>query len=150
MNLGQRNKIKVEAGTASMTDLVFLLLIFFIIISLTASNNHTPVDLPKPSENLSPVQDPVTTTIIITEENKYFLSQTEKPEDARDFEEFLQETTPHRDFDLIKDKIAKEVNDSGKLKLKIAGHKKADYEAVFQILALAQANGWEPVLAYQK
>lgn len=137
MNLGQRNKIKVEAGTASMTDLVFLLLIFFIIISLTASNNHTPVDLPKPSENLSPVQDPVTTTIIITEENKYFLSQTEKPEDARD-------------FDLIKDKIAKEVNDSGKLKLKIAGHKKADYEAVFQILALAQANGWEPVLAYQK
>lgn len=137
MNLGQRNKIKVEAGTASMTDLVFLLLIFFIIISLTASNNHTPVDLPKPSENLSPVQDPVTTTIIITEENKYFLSQTEKPEDARD-------------FDLIKEKISKEVNDSGKLKLKIAGHKKADYEAVFQILALAQANGWEPVLAYQK
>ncbi len=137
MNLGTRNKIKVEAGTASMTDLVFLLLIFFIIISLTASNNHTPVDLPKPSENLSPVQDPVTTTIIITEENKYFLSQTEKEEDARD-------------FDLIKDKIAKEVNDSGKLKLKIAGHKKADYEAVFQILALAQANGWEPVLAYQK
>lgn len=137
MNLGTRNKIKVEAGTASMTDLVFLLLIFFIIISLTASNNHTPVDLPKPSENLSPVQDPVTTTIVITEENKYFLSQTEKLEDARD-------------FDLIKDKISKEVNDSGKLKLKIAGHKKADYEAVFQILALAQANGWEPVLAYQK
>ena len=137
MNLGTRNKIKVEAGTASMTDLVFLLLIFFIIISLTASNNHTPVDLPKPSENLSPVQDPVTTTIVITDENKYFLSQTEKMEDARD-------------FDLIKDKISKEVNDSGKLKLKIAGHKKADYEAVFQILALAQANGWEPVLAYQK
>ena len=137
MNLGPRNKIKIEAGSASMTDLVFLLLIFFIIISLTASNNHTPVDLPKPSENLSPVQDPVTTTIIITEENKYFLSQTEKPEDARD-------------FDLIKEKISKEVNDSGKLKLKIAGHKKADYEAVFQILALAQANGWEPVLAYQK
>ena len=137
MNLGTRNKIKIEAGSASMTDLVFLLLIFFIIISLTASNNHTPVDLPKPSENLSPVQDPVTTTIIITEENKYFLSQTEKPEDARD-------------FDLIKEKISKEVNDSGKLKLKIAGHKKADYEAVFQILALAQANGWEPVLAYQK
>ncbi len=137
MRLDTRNKIKVEAGTASMTDLVFLLLIFFIIISLTASNNHTPVDLPKPNENLSPVQDPVTTTIVITEENKYFLSQTEKIEDARD-------------FDLIKDKISKEVNDSGRLKIKIAGHKKADYEAVFQILALAQANGWEPVLAYQK
>ena len=28
-----RNKIKMEGGMSSMTDLVFLLLIFFIIIS---------------------------------------------------------------------------------------------------------------------
>lgn len=137
MNLGTRNKIKIEAGTASMTDLVFLLLIFFIIISLTASNNHTPVDLPKPSENLNNVQDPVNTTVVITEDNKYFISPMEKIENARD-------------FDQIKDKIAAEVEKSGKLKLKIAGHKNAKYEAVFQMLALAQANGWEPVLAYQK
>ena len=36
------------------------------------------------------------------------------------------------------------------MKLKIAGHRKASYEAIFQALALAQANGWEPALAYDK
>lgn len=137
MNLGSRNKIKIEGGTASMTDLVFLLLIFFIIISLTASNNHTPVDLPKPSEDLSPVQDPVSTTVVITKDNQYFLSPGENPEQARTFEQ-------------IKGTVASEVAKSGKMKLKIAGHKEASYEAIFNVLALAQANGWEPVLAYQK
>ena len=40
MALESRNKIKAEGGIASMTDLVFLLLIFFIIMSLM-SNNQT-------------------------------------------------------------------------------------------------------------
>ena len=52
MDFGSRNKIKIEGGMASMTDLVFLLLIFFIIMSLMA-NNQTPIDLPKPDENLN-------------------------------------------------------------------------------------------------
>jgi biopolymer transport protein ExbD len=55
MNFSSRNKIKVEGGMASMTDLVFLLLIFFIIMSLMA-NNQTPIDLPKPDESLKPVK----------------------------------------------------------------------------------------------
>ena len=136
MNLGNRKKIMVEGNSSSMTDLVFLLLIFFIIISLTASNNHTPVDLPKPDEKLNQPQDPVTTTVVITENNLYFMSN-EKPEQARN-------------FDVIKGMISSEVVNSGKFKIKIAGHKNADYEAIFAVLALAQANGWEPVLAYQK
>jgi biopolymer transport protein ExbD len=136
MDLGQRNKIKVESGMASMTDLVFLLLIFFIIMSLL-SNHQTPIDLPKTQENIKPVQDPVTATVIITDDNKYFVLPGETKENARDFE-------------LIRDKVLQEVENSGKSKLKIAGHRHADYEAVFNVLALAQANGWEPVLAYDK
>ena len=50
----------------------------------------------------------------------------------------------------IKEKIITEVNNSGKSKLKIAGHRKADYDAVFQVLALAENNGWTPSLAYSK
>ena len=72
MDLGTRNKIKIEGGMASMTDLVFLLLIFFIIMSLM-SNNQTPIDLPKPSDDIKPVQDPVQATVIITEKNTYFV-----------------------------------------------------------------------------
>jgi len=47
MNLGQRTKIEVGGNMASMTDLVFLLLIFFVIVSTLVSPYALPVDLPK-------------------------------------------------------------------------------------------------------
>jgi biopolymer transport protein ExbD len=46
MDLGQRNKISVTGNMSSMTDLVFLLLIFFVILSTLASNGVN-VDLPQ-------------------------------------------------------------------------------------------------------
>jgi biopolymer transport protein ExbD len=46
MNLGQRNKVSVNGNMSSMTDLVFLLLIFFIILSTLVSNGVN-VELPK-------------------------------------------------------------------------------------------------------
>jgi biopolymer transport protein ExbD len=136
MNFSTRNKIKVEGGMASMTDLVFLLLIFFIIMSLMA-NNQTPIDLPKPDESLKPVKDPVEATVVITENNQYVVmpgGDMAKP----------------MEFNQIKELAAAAVQKTGKQKLRIAGHKKASYEAVFSVLALAQANGWDPVLAYDK
>lgn len=136
MDLSSKNKIKVEGGMASMTDLVFLLLIFFIIMSLM-SNNDIPVDLPKPTDEVNPVQDKVTPTVVISENNLYFVLPGEAEKDARPLEQ-------------IKEKIISEVNNSGKSKLKIAGHRKADYDAVFQVLALAENNGWTPSLAYSK
>ncbi|MGB0424880.1 MAG: ExbD/TolR family protein [Flavobacteriales bacterium] len=45
MNLGQRNKVNVNGNMSSMTDLVFLLLIFFVILSTLASKGVS-VDLP--------------------------------------------------------------------------------------------------------
>ena len=46
MNFRSENKIKIEGGMSSMTDLVFLLLIFFIVIStmITAGVN---IDVPQ-------------------------------------------------------------------------------------------------------
>jgi biopolymer transport protein ExbD len=129
MNFSTRNKIKVEGGMASMTDLVFLLLIFFIIMSLMA-NNQTPIDLPKPDESLKPVKDPVEATVVITENNQYVVmpgGDMAKP----------------MEFNQIKELAAAAVQKTGKQKLRIAGHKKASYEAVFSVLALAQANGWD-------
>ena len=46
MNLGQRNKVSVTGNMSSMTDLVFLLLIFFVILSTLASKG-VKVDLPQ-------------------------------------------------------------------------------------------------------
>lgn len=135
MNLGTNNKVKVEGGMASMTDLVFLLLIFFIIMSLM-SNNQTPIDLPEASE-LPSVQDPVEAQVIITEDNQYVVLPGGSMDQPLEFED-------------IKELAAAAVESEGKMKLKIAGHRKASYEAIFNVLALAQANGWDPVLAYDK
>ena len=46
MDLGQRNKVSPSAGMSSMTDLVFLLLIFFVILSTLVSSGVN-VDLPQ-------------------------------------------------------------------------------------------------------
>lgn len=136
MNLGSNNKIKVEGGMSSMTDLVFLLLIFFIIMSIM-SNDYTPVDLPNPDESLPTVQDQVTPTVIVTEDNLYVVLPGGSMDEPMEFED-------------IKGLADAAVAESNKMKLKIAGHKQADYEAVFKVLALCQANGWDPVLAYDK
>lgn len=135
MNLGTNNKVKIEGGMASMTDLVFLLLIFFIIMSLM-SNNQTPIDLPEASD-LPPVQKMVTPTVIITEDNQYVVTPGGTLEQPLEFED-------------IKELAASAVESSGEMKLRIAGHRNASYEAVFKVLALSQANGWDPVLAYDK
>ena len=118
-----------------MTDLVFLLLIFFIIMSLM-SNNQTPIDLPEAAD-LPSDRDPVTATVIITENNQYVVL----PGGSLD---------APMEFDEIKELASSAVEGSGQMKLKIAGHRKASYEAVFNVLALSQANAWDPVLAYDK
>lgn len=119
-----------------MTDLVFLLLIFFIIMSLM-SNNQTPIDLPKTDQDIKPVIDPVEATVIVTEDNQYVVLPGGSMEEPMEFDE-------------IKELTASAVEKSGKMKLKIAGHRNASYEAVFNVLALSQANAWDPVLSYDK
>jgi biopolymer transport protein ExbD len=136
MDFSSRNKVKAEWGMSSMTDLVFLLLIFFIIMSLM-SNNQTPIDLPDANQEIPPSQNPVEPTVIVTEDNRYVVMPGGDMEKPMEFEE-------------IKNLAAAAVESSGKMKLKIAGHRNASYEAVFQVLALSQANSWDPVLAYDK
>lgn len=133
MDLGNRNKPLAEGGMSSMTDLVFLLLIFFIIMSIM-TNNTVHVDLPKNSE-VPTEQDPTNATLVVTEENKYVVF----PGGSMD---------APMEFDDIRELTAAAVEASGEMKLKIEGHKQASYEAIFNALALTKANGWTPVLAY--
>jgi len=62
MNLGQRNKISVTGNMSSMTDLVFLLLIFFIILSTLVSNGVN-VQLPQ-AKGTSSVTSKMTLSIL--------------------------------------------------------------------------------------
>lgn len=142
MGFKTQNKIKIEGGMASMTDLVFLLLVFFIIMSTMAEKN-TPVELPKPSEKLETSKENTTTTIIITADDLYKImlsnSTHENPYGPK---------TDGVDLMELKDFLISEVEKTPEMKVKIAGARSASYEAVFQVLALSKARGWKPVLAY--
>jgi len=133
MNLGRRNKVKAEGGMSSMTDLVFLLLIFFIIIS-TQTNDHLPVDLPQNSE-IPPSIKQAPMEVGVSENSLYFF-------DANNPENYtFEEVIP-----ILDSKMANEAEKN----LKITGDKSSNYEAIFNIIALAKQRGWKPVLTYSK
>ena len=75
MGFKSGNKIKIEGGMSSMTDLVFLLLIFFIVIStmITAGVN---IDVPKKggSESKSKIL-----SVNINDKNEYFINGGSTP-----------------------------------------------------------------------
>jgi biopolymer transport protein ExbD len=133
MNLGRRNRVKAEGGMSSMTDLVFLLLIFFIIMS-TMTNRALPVDLPaNNSENKNTKENSIV-DVAVNANNEYFFDNDESV--TYNFEE-------------VKPVLESKMLESGEENLKIHGDKDAAYEYVFQLIALAKQKGWKPVLVYK-
>jgi len=113
-----------------MTDLVFLLLIFFIIMS-TMTNQGLPVDLPSGEGTTNKKS---TVNVGVNESNEYFL------------EEDKDKTYT---FAEIKPLLMSKMEESGQENIKIHGDKNADYEFVFNLIALSKQNGWKPVLVYK-
>ena len=70
MSLRSSNKIKIEGGMSSMTDLVFLLLIFFIILSTMVTAGHS-IDLPKSGP--SSTTDKSITKVFVDSDNIIFI-----------------------------------------------------------------------------
>lgn len=72
MAIKSRNKRKVEFNMASMSDLVFLLLIFFMITSTLISPNAIKLLLPNSSSKTMAKQN---VTIYINEQFNYYLDK---------------------------------------------------------------------------
>jgi biopolymer transport protein ExbD len=108
-------------------------LIFFIIIS-TQTNDHLPVDLPS-NENSQTSPTPAPLEIGVGENSLYFFDGN-SPEDYT-----FEEVVP-----ILESKMSSEVEKN----LKITGDKMANYEAIFNIIALSKQKGWKPVLTYKK
>lgn len=56
MAIGSRSKVSTEFNMSSMTDIVFLLLIFFMVTSTQISPNGLQVTLPKSANQVTPNQ----------------------------------------------------------------------------------------------
>ena len=82
MNLGQRNKVSLTGNMSSMTDLVFLLLIFFVILSTLVSNGVN-VDLPT-SKGTTSVTSRL--TVSIQADGTYHLNGEVRPISREDLE----------------------------------------------------------------
>ncbi|HRN40495.1 MAG: biopolymer transporter ExbD [Flavobacteriales bacterium] len=72
MALRSKNKVSTNFNMASMTDIVFLLLIFFVITSTLISPNALKLLLPKSSSKTLSKQ---TISVSITKELEYFINQ---------------------------------------------------------------------------
>ena len=118
MNFKSGNKIKTEGGMSSMTDLVFLLLIFFIVIStmITAGVN---IDVPKSGGSAS---EKKILTINVNDKNEYFIDNKKTPIYSSE----------------IKNEILK--NLSSDSIISIYGSNESSWEATVYIIDIAKQN----------
>lgn len=72
MNFRGRNKVTPEFNFASMTDIVFLLLIFFMIASTLVSTNAIDIILPKASGK---TENKKSTAVSIKKDLTYYIDQ---------------------------------------------------------------------------
>jgi biopolymer transport protein ExbD len=129
MNLRGRNQIKPEFNMSSMTDVVFLLLIFFMIASTLAKQLNTiEVKLPKAegkSENRN------TAVITLTNSGQYFLN--EKPVNSNSLEREM--------IAALKNTAAPSIV--------LRAEKQVALEAVVYAMNIANKNGIKVVLAVE-
>ena len=120
-----------EDGMSSMTDLVFLMLIFFIIMA-TMAKSTLPVDLPSGKSSQSSEDPPV--EVAVNANNQYFIDASMTAYYT------IEEIVP-----ILEAKIAEQSTPA----LKISGDKNASYEAIFNLIAVAKEKNWKPVLSYK-
>ena len=71
MNLQTRNKVEASFSMASMTDLIFLLLIFFMLTSSFVTPSGLPVNLPTSQASTIEVQK---VSVTVTKDLQFFVN----------------------------------------------------------------------------
>lgn len=71
MNLQTRNKVDAAFNMASMTDMIFLLLIFFMLTSSFVTPSGLPVNLPTSKASTIEVQK---VSVTVTKDLQYFVN----------------------------------------------------------------------------
>lgn len=72
MNLGSKNKIDASFSMASMTDLIFLLLVFFMLTSSFVTPSGLPVSLPTSAASTIEVQK---VSVTVTKDLQYYVNE---------------------------------------------------------------------------
>jgi biopolymer transport protein ExbD len=75
MNIRRRKQFKPEVSTSSLNDIMFFLLLFFLIVSTLANPNVIKVLLPK-SKTAQEI-DKQQVNLTVTDDRRYFIDQKE-------------------------------------------------------------------------
>lgn len=126
MALSQRNKISINFSSTGMTDVVFNLLIFFMLTSTLVHPTALKLLLPKGSTQTSAKPQ---TTISITADQKYYLEQ--------------QPVTLETMEALLKEKLGA----NPETYISLHADKSVPFETVVAVLNIAQANNYKLIIA---
>jgi biopolymer transport protein ExbD len=126
MAISSRNKISVSFSTVGMTDVVFNLLIFFMLTSTLVHPTALKLLLPKGSAQTSAKPQ---TTVSITADQRYYVEQ--QPVTLTELEAVLKE----------------KLGNNPDTYISLHADKTVPFDAVVQVLNIAQANNYKLIIA---
>ena len=126
MNLRGRNKVDPSFNMSSMTDIVFLLLIFFMITSTLVTVSAIDILLPKAGGK---TENNTSVAVTITSTSLFYIDKT-KVSEAR-----------------LENEILKSVGVGKKKTIIIRGDKDVPYKNVMKVIDIANKNKLKMILA---
>jgi biopolymer transport protein ExbD len=126
MALRSRNKIEVSYSVAGMTDIIFLLLLFFMLTSTLISPNAVKLLLPR--SNSQTTSRPIT-TVSITRDIVFYFEKT--PVNIDQLEPLLQKKIGHTQDPTVA----------------IHADKSVPIEYIVQVMNIAKRNNYKVILA---
>lgn len=130
MAIKKRNQISAAFSMSSMTDIVFLLLIFFMVTSTLIAPNALKLLLPQSNNQ---TQAKPLTTISITEDLRYFINDNNNLVQVKfgEIEPYLQRTIGAED----------------EIYVSLHAEKQVPIEEVVKIMNIARRNKYKLILA---
>jgi biopolymer transport protein ExbD len=131
MALKKRNKVSAEFSMSSMTDIVFLLLIFFMVTSTLIAPNALKLLLPQSNNQ---TQAKPLTTISITADLQYYVNDNGKVTlvPFNEIEPFLQNTLGEENEEIY---------------ISLHADKTVPIEEVVKVMNIARNNKYKMILA---
>jgi biopolymer transport protein ExbD len=126
MAITQRNKISINFSSTGMTDVVFNLLIFFMLTSTLVHPTALKLLLPKGSTQTSAKPQ---TTVSITRDQQYYVEQQ-----------------PVR-LDQLEEVLKSKLGNKPDMYISLHADKNVPFESVVKVLNIAQANNYKLIIA---
>ncbi|NMB51596.1 MAG: biopolymer transporter ExbD [Bacteroidales bacterium] len=126
MAISQRHKISINFSSTGMTDVVFNLLIFFMLTSTLVHPTALKLLLPQGSTQTSAKPQ---TTVSITADQRYYVEQ--QPVTFEELENVLKE----------------KLGSSPETFISLHADKSVPFESVVKVLNIAQANNYKLIIA---